>query len=109
MRARTGDLVEAASGRHAVRCAFDDRSAPIARVRVSFLDQQPSLVARLSAVCAAVRAHERPSSFELLAVELELETPLGVARHGIFPGSPGPAIPQHYRPGTVLLRGDHAL
>src|SRR5436190_247453 len=49
--------------------------------------------------------HQRPAAFELLAVELELEMALGIARDGIAFRDPRSPVPQQYCTAAVLLCG----
>src|SRR5207237_3536769 len=74
-----------------------------------FLDQQPCLIAALATVLAAMGLHQRPAALELLAVELELETSLGIVRDGIAFRDPRSPVPQQYCTAAVLLCGDDAF
>ena len=89
--------------------AVSTMGAPRARVLVLFLDQQPGLVAGLAAEFAAARAHQIKAAFQVFAVELEFEMPLGIPRDRVFLGPPGAAIPEHHGAGAVLPLRDHAF
>src|SRR6266853_3637551 len=98
------DVLETAPGEHAFGRIVDDPSVGASLCeRIVFLDQEPSLVAALATVLAAMGLHQRPAALELLAVELELEMALGVARHRVAFRDPRSPVPQQYRTAAVLL------
>src|SRR3546814_5887966 len=70
------------------------------------LDEQPVLllVARLLR-----HAHQMPAPAELLALQLEIEVPLGIALPGIAQRRPAAAVPQHHRAAAVLALRNGAL
>src|SRR6266446_1684581 len=105
-----GDILEAAPREHAFRrIVHDARVGAALREGIVLLDQQPRLVAALAAVLAAVGLHQGPAAVEFLALELELEMALGIARDRVAFGNPCSAVPQQYRTGAVLLRGNDAF
>jgi hypothetical protein len=100
------DRIHRPSGEDAIRLVLGDEPLGAKTgVIVGFLEQEPTV----ATVLAAAAFHEVPHAFELLAMKLELEMPSGIALLGVGLGRPGPAIPDHHRARTVLLRGDHAL
>src|SRR6185312_1193725 len=104
------DFFQAAARRDAVRLLIDDAGrVAFLGVLVAVLDQQPSLLARLAAVFAAMRADQRPDSLELFAVELELEVALLICGHRIPDRMPGAAIPHHHGARSVLARRNDAF
>src|SRR3546814_15721312 len=50
-----------------------------------------------------------PAPAELLALQLEIEVPLGIALPGIAQRRPAAAVPQHHRAAAVLALRDRAL
>src|SRR6266851_7977353 len=50
--------------------------------------------------------HQRPAALELLAIELEFEMSLGVARDRVAFRDPRSPVPQQYRTAAVLLLGN---
>src|SRR3546814_18431024 len=50
-----------------------------------------------------------PAPAELLALQLEIEMPLGIALPGIAQRRPAAAVPQHHRAAAVLALGYRAL
>ena len=97
--ARAGDFVH-----RTARCHAQFRRRHGARGGVVALDEEPVLAV---GVLLAAHPHQRPGTFELVAVEHEVE--LAGVEFGAFVGAPLAAIPQHHSTAAVLAFGDDAF
>jgi hypothetical protein len=82
--------------------------AAFTRIRVLSLDQQPIVSFRITAP-ASLHAHKMPTTFQPLAMELEVETPFLVAARRITYRRPSSLIPKHHRAAAIFALRNRAF
>lgn len=101
------DLVNGAPRQDGIRRLFQNIwIARAARRSIIALDKQP-IVAPLAG--AHAHAYEMPASFQLLAMQNEIEMAFSIARMGISLGRPGAMIPDQNCAGAILSFWNRAL